>query len=145
MHVKPVPGFTFNQAPNRNLEKAANRGDIPPEQLPEDGYPSCQQWWLKIKSDLVDVSNQASVFNKHLNYYAMLDRVRQYKTKHPKAWKAEISAEDFIAKMLLQESKDMQASSVQNLMDNNNGKVASAITHSLVNVGQWTKSWTSTH
>ncbi|HAT9314920.1 TPA: conjugal transfer protein TraG [Legionella pneumophila subsp. pneumophila] len=141
---QPVEGFTFKQAPNPNLDKAAKRGDIPPEQLPEDGYPSCQQWWNKIKTDLVDVSNKASFFNRHLNYYAMLDRVRQYKAKHPKAWKADISAEEFIAKMLLSESKDMQLNSVKNLMDNNNSKIGSAITNSLVNTGQWVKSWTST-
>ncbi|VEB35433.1 membrane protein [Legionella sainthelensi] len=141
---KPVPGFTFNQAPNPNLEKAANRGDIPPEQLPEEGYPTCQQWWTKIRGDLVEVSNKASFYNRHLNYYAMLERVRQYKAKHPKAWKADISAEEFIAKMLLSESKDMQMNSVKNLMDNNNGKFGSAITHSLVNSGQWFKSWTTT-
>lgn len=141
---KPVPGFTFNQAPNPNLEKAANRGDIPLEQLPEEGYPSCQQWWNKIRSDLVEVSNKASFYNRHLNYYAMLERVRQYKTKHPKAWKADITAEEFIAKMLLSESKDMQTNSVKNLMDNNNGKIGSAITHTLVNSGQWIKSWTTT-
>lgn len=141
---KPVPGFTFNQAPNPNLEKAANRGDIPLEQLPEEGYPTCQQWWNKIRGDLVEVSNKASFYNRHLNYYAMLERVRQYKAKHPKAWKADITAEEFIAKMLLSESKDMQMNSVKNLMDNNNGKIGSAITHTLVNSGQWIKSWTTT-
>ncbi|MFO8827588.1 conjugal transfer protein TraG N-terminal domain-containing protein [Legionella pneumophila] len=141
---KPVPGFTFNQAPNPNLEKAANRGDIPLEQLPEEGYPSCQLWWNKIRGDLVEVSNKASFYNRHLNYYAMLERVRQYKAKHPKAWKADITAEEFIAKMLLSESKDMQTNSVKNLMDSNNGKIGSAITHTLVNSGQWIKSWTTT-
>ncbi|QDP72164.1 conjugal transfer protein TraG [Legionella israelensis] len=140
----PVKGFTFNQAPNPNLQKAANRGDLSQEQLPEEGYPSCQQWWNKLKTDLVDVANKASFFNKHLNYYAMLERVRQYKLKHPKAWQADISAEDYIAKMLINDSKDMQLNSVRNVMDNNNGRVGSAITNSLVNVGQWAKSWTST-
>lgn len=145
LHARqPVPGFTFNQAPNPNLQKAANRGDIPQEQLPEEGYPSCQQWWNKIKKDLVEVSNKSSFFNHHLNYYAMLERVRQYKIKHPKAWKADISAEDFIAKMLLSESKDMQINSVNSVIDNNNGKISSAITHTLVNIGQIAKSWTST-
>ena len=74
----------------------------------------------------------------------MLERVRQYKFKHPKAWQADISAEDYIAKMLINDSKDMQLNSVRNVMDNNNGRVGSAITNSLVNAGQWAKSWTST-
>ena len=140
----PIKGFTFNQAPNPNLQKAANRGDLPREQLPDEGYPSCQQWWNKLKTDLVDVANKASIFNKHLNYYTMLGRVREYKFKHPKAWQADIAAEDFIAKMLLTESKDMQLNSIKNMMDNNNSRVGSAITNSLVNVGQLAKSWTST-
>lgn len=140
----PVEGFSYSQAPNPNLQKARNRGDLAEEQLPENGYPSCQQWWNKIRTDLVQVANKASFFNKHLNYYAMLERVRQYKLKHPKAWKAEISAEDYIAKMLLNDSKDMQINAVKNMMDTNNGRVGSAITNSLVNVGQWAKSWTST-
>ena len=140
----PVKGFTFSQAPNPNLQKAASRGDLPSDQLPEEGYPSCQQWWNKLKSDLVEVTNKASFFNKHLNYMAMLDRTRQYKLKHPKAWHAEISAEDYIAKMLINDSKDMQLNSVRNMMDNNNGRVGSAVTNSLVNIGQWAKSWTST-
>lgn len=145
LHARqPVPGFTFNQAPNPNLEKAANRGDIPADKLPKDGYPSCQQWWHKVRADLVDVSNKASYFNRHLNYYAMLERVHQYKKKHPRAWKADISAEDFIAKMLLRESRDVQSKSVSNLMNTSNSKVGSAITHTLVNTGQWVKSWTTT-
>jgi len=140
----PVKGFTYNQAPNPNLEKAARRGDLPSEQLPEEGYPSCQQWWNKLKSDLIDVAQKASMFNKHLNYYTMRERVRDYKFKHPKAWSADISVDDYIAKMLLSHSKDMQLNSVRNMMDNNNGSVGSAVTNSLVNVGQWAKSWTST-
>ena len=140
----PVKGFTYNQAPNPNLEKAAKRGDLPSEQLPEEGYPSCQQWWNKLKSDLIDVAQKASMFNKHLNYYTMRERVKDYKFKHPKAWSADISVDDYIAKMLLSHSKDMQLNSVRTMMDNNNGHVGSAITNSLVNVGQWAKSWTST-
>jgi len=141
---QPVKGFSYSQAPNPNLQKARNRGDIAEEQLPENGYPSCQQWWTKIRGDLVGVANQASIFNKHLNYYAIIERVRQYKFKHPKAWQADISAEDYIAKMLLNDSKDMQINSVKNLMDNSNGRIGGVVANSLVNVGQWAKSWTTT-
>lgn len=141
---QPVPGFTFNEAPNKNLEKAAERGDIDIKHLPEQGYPSCNQWWKKLKMDLVLVANNASVFDSHLNYFAVLDRVRTFKKNHPKAWGSQLSSEDYIAKMLLNDSRDMQANSVKNLMDTTNGALGGAISHELVNIGQWTKSWTST-
>ena len=141
---QPVSGFTFNEAPNINLKKAVDRGDIDVKHLPENGYPTCKQWWSKLRKDLVNVANHASVFDSHLNYTAVLDRVREFKNGHPKAWGSEISSEDYIAKMLLSDSRDIQANSVKNLMDNTNGAFGSAISHSLVNIGQWTKSWTST-
>ncbi|HAT1956924.1 TPA: conjugal transfer protein TraG [Legionella pneumophila] len=141
---QPVPGFSFNEAPNKNLEDAAKRGDIDAKHLPEQGYPSCNQWWAKLKTDLVQVANNAGMFDSHLNYYAVLDRVRTFKNTHPKAWGSQLSSEDYIAKMLLNDSRDMQANSVKNMMDNTNGAFGGAISHGLVNIGQWTKSWTST-
>lgn len=141
---QPVPGFTFKEAPNTNLEKAAERGDIDNQHLPEEGYPTCNQWWLKLRNDLVDVANHAGVFDRHLNYYVVLDRVKTFKNNHPKAWSSNLSSEDYIAKMLLNDSRDIQANSVKNLMDNTNGAFGNVITHSLVNVGQWAKSWTAT-
>ncbi|STX50923.1 membrane protein [Legionella busanensis] len=141
---QPVPGFSFKEAPNSNLENAAERGDIDTKHLPEEGYPTCNQWWLKLRSDLVDVANKAGMFDSHLNYFAVLDRVREYKNKHPKAWNSNLSSEDYIAKMLLNDSKDMQINSVRNLIDNTNGSVSSTITQELINMGQWAKSWTST-
>jgi hypothetical protein len=141
---QPVPGFSFKEAPNSNLEKAAERGDIDTKHLPEEGYPTCNQWWSKLKVDLVQVANNASAYDSHLSYFAVLDRVRTFKNSHPKAWGSQISSEDYIAKMLLNDSRDMQANSVKNLMNNTNGAFGGAISHSLVNMGQWTKSWTST-
>ena len=84
------------------------------------------------------------MFDSHLNYAAVLERVRDYKHKHPKAWGSNISSEDYIAKMLLNDSRDVQANSVKNLISNSNGAVGGAIAHGLVNASQWTKSWTST-
>ena len=141
---QPVPGFDFKNTPNSNLKNAAERGDIAPEHLPENGYPSCSLWWLKLRNDLVDVATTASVFDNHLNYAAILERVRDYKRHHPKAWGSNISSEDYIAKMLLNDSRDIQANSVKNLISNTNGAVSSSIAHTLVNVGQFAKSWTST-
>lgn len=141
---QPVPGFTFKEAPNSNLESARKRGDIAPEHLPQYGYPSCNQWWLKLRNDLVEVATNASQFDNHLNYSAILERVRDYKRKHPKAWGSNIGSEDYIAKMLLNDSRDVQANSVKNLIANSNGAVSGGIAHALVNVGQFAKSWTST-
>lgn len=141
---QPVPGFSFKEAPNINLEKAAQRGDIDKGHLPEQGYPTCNQWWHKLKNDLVRVANNANVFDRHLNYFFVLDRVREFKKTHPKAWGSQLTAEDYIAKMLLSDSRDMQANSVKNLMNNTNGAVGNAIAHGLVNIGQLAKSWTST-
>jgi|GEM_PF-2495456 len=141
---QPVPGFSFKEAPNSNLEKAAQRGDIDAKHLPEQGYPTCNQWWSKLKIDLVQVANNASAFDSHLNYYAVLERVQTFKRTHPKAWGSQLSPEDYIAKMLINDSRDMQANSVKNLMDNTNGAFGGAISHGLVNMGQLAKSWTST-
>lgn len=141
---QPVHGFSFKEAPNSNLEKAAQRGDIDAKHLPEQGYPTCNQWWSKLKTDLVQVANNASAFDSHLNYYAVLERVQNFKRAHPKTWGSQISSEDYIAKMLINDSRDMQANSVKNLMDNTNGAFGGAISHGLVNMGQLAKSWTST-
>ncbi|WP_131783797.1 conjugal transfer protein TraG N-terminal domain-containing protein [Legionella gresilensis] len=141
---QPVPGFSFKEAPNSNLENAAERGDIDAKHLPDEGYPTCNQWWLKLRNDLVQVANNASVFDSHLNYFAVLDRVRTFKNSHPKAWNSNLTSEDYIAKMLLNDSRDMQSNSVKNLMDNTNGAFSSVITQNLVNAGQWAKSWTAT-
>lgn len=145
LHARqPVPGFSFKEAPNSNLEKAAERGDIDVKHLPEHGYPNCNQWWNKIKKDLVQVANNAGAYDSHLNYFAVLERVRTFKSTHPKAWGSQLSAEEYIAKMLLNDSRDMQTNSVKNMMNNTNGAFGGTLTQGLVNMGQWTKSWTST-
>ncbi|KTD56736.1 membrane protein [Legionella santicrucis] len=141
---QPVPGFSFKEDPNSHLNDAAKRGDIDPNHLPDQGYPSCTKWWVKLRGDLIQVANNASIFDSHLNYYQVLDRVHDYKNKHPKAWGSKLSSEDYIAKMLLNDSKDVQTNAVKNLMDNTNGALSGAVSHGLVNVGQWAKSWTST-
>lgn len=50
----------------------------------------------------------------------------------------------YVAKMLLNNSQDMQIKSVKNMMDTGNGVAGNMISHTLVNVGQWAKTWTST-
>lgn len=141
---QPVPGFTFENAPNSNLKNASERGDIGAEHLPADGFPTCEQWWKKLRKNLVQVANNGRLFDEHLNYFAVLDRVRAYKNSHPNTWGSNLSSEDYIAKMLLSDSKDLQANSMKNLMANTNGAFTGALSHGLVNLGQLAKSWTST-
>jgi len=141
---QPIPGFTFSEAPNSNLQEAAKRGDIAQEHLPAEGYPTCNQWWKKLRTDLVKVSNNAGMFDSHLHRITVLDRVREYKNKHPKTWHSELSSEEYIAKMLLNDSTDLQANSMKNLMANTNGAASGVVSRGLVDFGQWTKSWTST-
>ncbi len=141
---KPVKGFSFAEAPNPNLKAAEKRGDIKSEHLPKHGYPTCNQWWKKLRKDLVNTANESSVFNRHLSVNAVLERVRAYKNKHPGSWQDKMTAEDYIAKMLLNHSKDLQVKSAQTAMDNTSGVVGQMVSHSLVNVGQWAKSWTTT-
>lgn len=141
---QPVSGFSFREAPNPHFQNAAKRGDIAPEHVPQLGYPSCNQWWGKLQRDLVEVANHASIFDSHLNYVSLLERVRNYKQKHPKAWGSPISSEEYIAKMMLNDSRGVQANSMSTLISNSNGNVSSTIAHTLVNVGQWAKSQVST-
>ncbi|KTD23923.1 conjugal transfer protein TraG N-terminal domain-containing protein [Legionella maceachernii] len=145
LHARsPVTGFNFTEAPNNNLKDASDRGDIEAKHLPNEGYPTCNAWWTKLRHDLVSIANNASLFDEHLNYYAVLDRVRTFKENHPKAWDSQLSSEDYVAKMLLNDNKDLQTHSMRNLMDNTNSAVSGALSHGLVNLGQWAKSWTST-
>lgn len=141
---QPVAGFSFQEKPNSHLQQAATRGDIADTHLPEEGYPSCKEWWQKLRGDLVKVVSEANVFDSHLNYFAVYDRIRDYKSTHPKAWNSELSTDDYIAKMLLNDSRDMQANSIKNLMENTNGAFGGTVAHSLVNIGQLAKSWTAT-
>lgn len=146
-HLKarePIPGFLFTKHPNPNFEEASKKDSNIKTHIPTHGYPTCNQWWSKIKKDLVKLSDKSSVFDKHIGALDITNRIYAYKTKHKLAWNSDLSAEDYIAKMLLQDNRDLQIKSTQSLMDNTNGVIGTFITRGLINTGQNIKSWTTT-
>lgn len=146
-HLKarePIPGFLFTKHPNPNFEEASKKDSNVKIHIPTHGYPTCNQWWSKIKKDLVKLSDKSSVFDKHIGALDITNRIYAYKTKHKLAWNSDLSAEDYIAKMLLQDNRDLQIKSTQGLMDNTNSMIGTFITRGLINTGQNIKSWTTT-
>ena len=141
---EPVPGFAFENFPSPNFNQAAKDDPTFRTHMPTNGYPTCNQWWEKIRGDLVRASEKANYFDKHIGVIDVVNRISTYKAKHKLAWNSDLTSEDYIAKTLLHDSRDIQTNSVNNLMDNTNGTYGSALSHGLVNMGQWAKSWTST-
>lgn len=139
---KPVPGFTYAQYPNPNLESEAKKDPRIQKKLPHDGYPTCNQWWLKLRSDLVNLSNQSEFLDPHLGQFNLLNRVALYKAKHKISWRSDITAEDYIAKMLLKDNKDLQRNNQQSLMRAH--AESSYFASSLVTLNQHLKSFTTT-
>ena len=144
MAREPVPGFLFTQYPSAHFKNAAKEDKTIETHLPHNGYPSCNQWWSKIRSDLVKATDRAGVFDKHLGVLDVTSRVYAYKKQHQLAWNSDISPEDFIAKVLLQDNRDLQVKSAQGLIDPTTSNLGNIITRGLINVGQNVKSWTST-
>ena len=58
---KPVPGFPYSQFPSQYVDDAVENGEM---STPEDGYPTCQQWWgdstYGIQSHIVSEMNEQS-------------------------------------------------------------------------------------
>jgi len=141
---EPVAGFAFVSYPNPNFEKAAKDDPSIKSHLPENGYPTCNQWWEKIRTDLVNASEKSGYFDKHLGKIDVANRVYAYKAKHKLAWNSDITPNDYIAKILLKDSRDMQIKSTESFIDPTNNSVGTLLSRSLVNAGQSVKSWTST-
>ena len=141
---EPIPGFLFTKHPNSNFEEASKKDLNIKTHMPTHGYPTCNQWWHKIKKDLVKVSEKLGVFDKHIGALDITNRIYAYKAKHKLAWNSDLTPEDYIAKMLLHDNRDLQIKSTQNLMDNTNNMVGTLITRGLINAGQNIKSWTTT-
>lgn len=141
---EPVAGFSYVSHPSANFESAAKENMAVKAHLPENGYPTCEQWWKKIKSDLVKTSEHAGVFNAHLGRLNVERRVMDYKAKHRLAWHSDITPDDYIAKVLLHDSRDMQLNSAGSLIDSTNSSIGTFVARGLVNAGQSVKSWTST-
>ena len=141
---EPIPGFLFTKHPNPNFEEASKKDSNIKTHIPTHGYPTCNQWWHKIKKDLVNVSNKSGIFEKHIGALDITNRIYAYKAKHMLAWNSDLTPEDYIAKMLLHDNRDLQIKSTQGLIDNTNNAIGTLITRSLMNAGQNVKSWTTT-
>ena len=141
---EPVEGFSFSQYPNSHFQNAALDDKTIKAHLPPNGYPTCNQWWDKIRADLVKASEKSNYFDKHLGGFNLTNRIISYKAKHKLAWNTSLTPEDFIAKMLLHDNRELQSKSMETLIDQTNSPVGNFITRNLINVGQQVKSWTMT-
>lgn len=139
---KPVLGFPYAKYPNPNLESEAKKDSRIQKNLPQDGYPTCNQWWLQLRKDLVSLSTQSEFLDPHLGQFNLLNRVALYRAKHQISWRSDITAEDYIAKMLLKDNKDLQRNNQQLLMRAH--AESSYLASSLVTLNQHFKSFTST-
>jgi hypothetical protein len=110
---EPIAGFPYAQYTNPNFEAAAKDDATINDHKPDNGYPTCNQWWNKIQADLVQVSERAGDFDKHLGRMGVAKRVFDYKQSHPAAWNSDLTAEDYIAKALIQDSRDLQEKSTE--------------------------------
>lgn len=141
---EPVKGFAYTSYPNPNFVTAAKTDETINTHLPEDGYPTCNEWWSSIQKDLVSASEKAGYLDSHLGAVDVGNRVFAYKQKHKLIWNSDITPHEYIAKVLLHDSRDMQVKSAEALMDPTNNSVGTFVSRGLVNVGQTVKSWTST-
>ena len=141
---EPVAGFAFVSYPNTNFDYAAKDDASIKSHMPTNGYPTCNQWWEKIRTDLVTASEKSGYFDKHLGKIDVANRVYAYIAKHKLAWNSDITPNDYIAKILLADSRDMQIKSTESFIDPTNNSVGTLLSRSLVNAGQSVKSWTST-
>lgn len=140
----PVSGFSYNSYPSAHFDAAGKEDKAVDKHKPTDGYPPCDVWWNKIRGSLVELSEKASFTDEHLGRWNVQKRVFEYRRKHRIAWGSKISADDFIARVLLEEGTGMQITANDSLLNNTNDGFGKNATRSLVNTGQWFKSWTTT-
>ena len=141
---EPVAGFLFKNHPQANFINAAKSDSSIASRMPTNGYPTCNQWWNKIKHDLVQSSEKASLLNKHLGRLDVEERVAAYKLKHHLVWNSDLKADEYIAKVLLNDSRDMQLNSASDLIDSTNSNIGTFVARGLVNATQTFKSFTTT-
>ena len=141
---EPVIGFSYAQYPNPNFESAAKSDAAVNSHKPANGYPTCNQWWDKIQADLVQASERAGYFDKHIGQLDVKKRIFDYKQKHQSAWNSDLTPQDYIAKVLIQDNRDLQEKSTEAMMDPTNGSMGTLVSRGLVNLGQSVKSYTST-
>lgn len=141
---EPVLGFAFANYPSPNFQEAAKNDPSVKTHMPINGYPTCHQWWKKIRADLVSASEKAGYFDKHIGRIDVANRVHAYKAKHKLSWGSDITPEDYIAKILLADSRDMQIKSTESFIDPTNNSVGTMLSRGLVNATQSLKAWTIT-
>ncbi|WP_028389142.1 conjugal transfer protein TraG N-terminal domain-containing protein [Legionella fairfieldensis] len=139
----PVAGFSYADYPSSHFAEAAKEDKAVANHLPDSGYPTCDAWWLTIRNELVETSNRASWYDEHLGQWNVERRVGQYQLKHKLGWGSQISSSDFIARVLL-EGDGLQVGASEALFNENNGAFGTAASRTLVNSGQWIKSWSTT-
>lgn len=141
---EPVSGFNYSQFPNPKFDSAAAQDETIKSHKPSNGYPTCNQWWDKIQRDLVQTSEKANYFDKHLGKLNVGKRMLDYKLKHQSTWKSDLTPDDYIAKVLIQDNRDLQEKSMEALMDPTNGSLGTSVSRGLVTFGQSVKSYTAT-
>lgn len=141
---EPVPGFPYEQYPDERFKNAVKEDSSFEKRLPKYGFPSCNQWWEKIQKDLVQLPEKSGFFDSHLGKMDVFNRVADYKIKHKSTWHSDLTAEDYIAKVLLNDNRDLQVKTSEALIDPQNGSVGTVLSRGLVNVGQKFKSMTTT-
>lgn len=141
---EPVSGFKYENYPNANFEEAAKKDTTVTSHKPANGYPTCNEWWNKIQGDLVEVAEKASYLDPHLGKFDVSRRIFDYKSKHKKAWNSDLTAQDYIAKVLIQDNRDLQTKSSEALIDPTNGTMGTVVSRSLVSIGQAVKANTTT-
>lgn len=141
---EPIAGFKYEQYPSSHFNEAAETDDAVKAHTPVNGYPDCNQWWNKIQTDLVDVAEKASYFDRHLGKFDVSFRVSEYRSKHKKTWNSDLTPQDYIARVLLQDNRDLQNKSAEALIDPTNGTMGTVVSRSLVSIGQAVKANTST-
>jgi hypothetical protein len=141
---EPIRGFSYQDYPNTNFKNAAKSDKNIATHLPKNGFPTCNQWWDKIQKKLVKTTEKAGMFDSHLGKFNVETRIMRYKDKHKLSWNSDLSAEDYIAKVLLNDNRDMQLKSTEGLMAPTNNALGGFFSRGLVNLGQSLKSVTST-
>ncbi|MBA2710118.1 MAG: conjugal transfer protein TraG N-terminal domain-containing protein [Tatlockia sp.] len=141
---EPVAGFPYESYPNPNFTSAEQTDKTLKDHRPADGYPTCSQWWTKLQKDLVNTTKKAGYFEDHIGSKNVAERVFAYQVKHKLGWNSNLTSDDYIAKVLLHDSKDMQVKSAEALINPTNNDAGTFVSRSLVNIGQSVKSWTIT-
>lgn len=99
---KPVKGFDYASFPSTEMEEAKNAEAIDVTQLPENGFPTCEAWWLKLRGKMVDMAKNTSQFDPHLGEASFYARTQAFLNRFKLPYAKKMDADDIIAKTLLE-------------------------------------------